>query len=101
MALRGLRKVGLRRVLEDFCSVSGPAGPSLPHGGKGRETGMLPPSSEPEIVDCGDTPLQERLALQKESSSHHTIRNKHRRKLGRKHTPSPNPVINSKGKGEE
>jgi len=97
MALWGLRKVGLYRVIEDFCSVSGPAGPSLLHGDKEREADMLPPSSEPEIVECGDTPLQNRLALQKASSSHRTVRNKHRQELDRKHTPSPNPVIHSKG----
>jgi hypothetical protein len=96
MVLWGLRKVGLCRVIEDFCSVSGPAGPSLPHGGKGREANILLPSLKPEIVECGDSPLQKRLALQKASSSHRTVRNKHRQKLGGKRTASPHPVIYSK-----
>ena len=58
---------------------------------------MLPSTPESEVGKCGDTPLQERPALPKASSSHRTARHEHRQKLGRKHTPSPDPLVYSKG----
>jgi hypothetical protein len=66
---------------------------------KGREAEVLPPSSDLDVGGCDSSPFQKRRAARKGlvSAARHAVRDKHQRKLDRKHTSSPDRVDRSKG----
>ncbi|KAH9963779.1 hypothetical protein BC827DRAFT_1266128 [Russula dissimulans] len=68
----------------------------FPHGQKGRDTDIQPPSSDCDIGMCGGTALQTSPAVQKAPSSLRTVHFEERQKLDSNHNRSPDSVIQSK-----